>query len=58
MKTLLTILMPLIAVAAGVFSFDLFRIDHHYMSAIFTVVAFLAASAAVYLVTYRNKLVL
>lgn len=55
MKTLLTILMPFIAIVAGIFSFNSFTLDHHYMSAILTVVAFLSASAAVYLATTHTK---
>lgn len=55
MKTLLTILMPFIAIVAGIFSYHLFTIEQHYLSAIFTVVAFLSASAAVYFATTNHK---
>lgn len=55
MKTLLIILMPFIAIITGILSFNFFAGDYHYMSAIFTVVAFLSASAAVYLATTNHK---
>ncbi|MDF2187609.1 hypothetical protein [Paraflavitalea sp. CAU 1676] len=55
MKTILTFLMPLIAIVSGIFSFTMFSEQYHYMSAILTVVAYLSASAWVYLLTTRTK---
>jgi len=55
MKTILTILMPLIAIVAGIFSFTMFSEQYHYMSAILTVISYLSASAWVYLLIDRTK---
>ncbi|NII23530.1 hypothetical protein HB364_00455 [Pseudoflavitalea sp. X16] len=58
MKTILTFLMPLIAIIAGVASFHLFTNSHYYLSAIFTVAAYLSASAWVYLLSSKTKVAL
>jgi hypothetical protein len=55
MKTTLTFLMPLIAIIASVASFNLFTDGSYYSSAILTVVAYLSASASIYLITRKVK---
>lgn len=57
MKTILTFLMPLIAIVAGITSFHFFANDSYNLSAIFTVVSYLSASAWVYLITQKAKVV-
>lgn len=58
MKTILTFLMPLIAIVAGIASFYLFAGASYYFSALLTVVAYLSASAWVYLLTKKTKVAL
>lgn len=58
MKTILTFLMPLIAIVTGIASYNLFTEANYYLSAIFTVVSWLSASIAVYLVLPKTKVVL
>lgn len=58
MKTILTFLMPLMAIIAGVASFHLFANANYYLSAIFTVAAYLSASAWVYLLSSKTKMAL
>ena len=58
MKTILTFLMPLIAIVASVASFNLFADASYYSSAILTVVAYLSASVSVYLITRKIKVAL
>jgi hypothetical protein len=55
MKTILTFLMPLIAVITSVASFKFFADASYYMSALLTVVAYLSASVSVYLFTNNRK---
>ena len=58
MKTILTFLMPLIAIITGIASYNSFTDANYYLSAVFTVVAYLSASAWVYLVTNKVKVAL
>lgn len=58
MKTILTFLMPLIAIVTGIASYSFFTDANYYLSAIFTVVAWLSTSAWVYLVTSKVKVAL
>lgn len=58
MKTFFTLLMPLIAIIASVASFKFFAGASYYTSAILTVVAYLSASAWVYLLTSKKTVAL
>lgn len=58
MKTILTLLMPLITVISSVASFNLFADGSYYTSAILTVAAYLSASMSIYLLTNNKKVVL
>jgi hypothetical protein len=58
MKTILSILMPLIAIVTGIASYNLFTEANYYLSAIFTVVSWLSASVWVYLVIPKKKVAL
>jgi hypothetical protein len=55
MKTILTFLMPLIAVVTGLASFNLFGEGNYILTAGLIVVSFLSTSAAVYLLSYNTK---
>jgi hypothetical protein len=55
MKTFFTLLMPLIAIIASVASFNFFTDASYYTSALLTVVAYLSASAGVYLLASKKK---
>ncbi|MBO9562941.1 MAG: hypothetical protein J7621_09215 [Niastella sp.] len=55
MKTILSFLMPLIAIVTGIASYNFFTDTNYYLSAIFTVVSWLSASVAVYLVLPKTK---
>ena len=59
MKTILTILMPLIAIITGIISYNSYTGANYYLSAVFTVIAHLAISAWVYLlITNKTKVAL
>lgn len=58
MKTILTFLMPLITIVSSVASFNLFTDASYYSSAVLTVVAYLSASASVYLISRKVKVAL
>ena len=58
MKTILTFLMPLIAIVTGIASYSLFTDANYYLSAIFTVMSWLSASISVYLVIPKTKVAL
>lgn len=58
MKTILTFLLPLIAIITGVASFRLFANDSYYLSAVCTITAYLSASAWVYLLTRKATIAL
>jgi hypothetical protein len=55
MKTILTFLMPLIAVVTGLASYSLFTDGIYMLSAGLIVVSFLSTSAGVYLLTNNKK---
>ncbi len=55
MKTILTFLMPLIAVVTGIASFNIFGEGNYILSAGLIVVSFLSISASVFLLTYNVK---
>ena len=55
MKTILTFLMPLIAVVTGLASFNLFAEGNYLLTAGLIVVSFLSTSATVYLLSSNTK---
>lgn len=55
MKTILTFLMPLIAVVTGLASYNIFTEGNYMLSAGLIVVAFLSTSAGVYLLSNNTK---
>ncbi|AXY77663.1 hypothetical protein D3H65_28395 [Paraflavitalea soli] len=57
MKTILTFLMPLIAVVTGLASFNLFGEGNYMLSAGLIVVSFLSTSATVFLLSNNTKAV-
>jgi uncharacterized membrane protein len=55
MKTIITLLMALITVIAGIASYNFFTAGDYYTSAILTVAAHLSASLVVYTLVAKKK---
>ena len=54
MKTILTLLMPVLAIAAGLTSLIFFNNSEYMLSAVFTVASYLSASLWVYTLNSRK----